>query len=93
MTYRTDALPLQSGPNVVRVNAVNQGGMGQSESYTLFYRRRTAFIRLTGLSAGKRRRRRTRRRTRAAGSPLQDRTWPRSGCMARWNGRTKPIQY
>ncbi len=54
VTYRTDALPLQSGPNLIRVVAVNRGGLGQSDSYTLFYRRRTTIIRLTGLSAGKR---------------------------------------
>ena len=54
VTYRTDALPLQSGPNLIRVIAVNRGGLGRSDTYTLFYRRRTTFIRLTGLSAGKR---------------------------------------
>ncbi len=53
-TYSTDVLPLESGPNIVQVSAVNEGGRRLSESYTLFYRQRTAVIRLTGLSAGKR---------------------------------------
>ncbi len=54
VTYQTDALPLESGPNIVQVSAVNEAGRRLSESYTLFYRRRSAVIRLTGLSAGKR---------------------------------------
>ena len=52
--YQTNALPLESGPNIVQVRAVNSGGQRLSELYTLFYRQRTAVIRLTGLSAGKR---------------------------------------
>ena len=54
VAYQTDALPLESGPNIVQVRAVNSGGQRLSELYTLFYRQRTAVIRLTGLSAGKR---------------------------------------
>jgi WD40 repeat protein len=54
VTYQTDALPLESGPNIVQVSAVNEGGRRLSESYTLFYRQRSAVIRLTGLSAVKR---------------------------------------
>jgi WD40 repeat protein len=54
VTYQTDALPLESGPNIVQVSAVNEGGRRLSESYTLFYRQRSAVIHLTGLSAVKR---------------------------------------
>ena len=53
VTYQTDALPLESGPNVVRAVAVNgEGGRGRGEPYTLVYLPGAAFIRLTGLSAG-----------------------------------------
>jgi WD40 repeat protein len=52
--YETDSLPLQGGPNVVRVRAANDAGKAVSEPFTVFYRRHTAVVRLTGLSAGKR---------------------------------------
>src|SRR5262249_14973512 len=49
IVYRTDVVPLEPGPNVLQVVAVNDGGASVPARRTVSYTRRTAVVRLDRL--------------------------------------------